>query len=197
MKKHFTISKISILLVFVVFALLYSSSFAQFLLQPIELQPITPTTTGPSSNPPGGAITPTFSGLNVNGNIDMKGSFKNTYVQSGTAYPVMIDDSLQVTGDVSLGGNLTLGYGTAGAGKINAKQIGSFYRRLGSGNSGSASASCDVGSVITGCSGNSNNVFRGTTTTPTGNTCFAYSNSGDVYARAFCFDPTGATKTST
>ncbi|MBU1445690.1 hypothetical protein KKD70_00300 [Patescibacteria group bacterium] len=119
----------------------------------------------PSTNPPIGAVTPTFSGLNVSGDFDFRGTLRNngsTYIPGfGTIQaPVKINDLLSVTDGAMIGGNVALTGALSASGNIRSTEgsIGRFYVRSNSiniptGGLGNeiVTATCDDGDYASGC----------------------------------------------
>ena len=142
----------------------------EFEFEPINLETVLfDTTQGPDVNPPGGDITPTFSGLIVDGiatvldmiisgnleigeNLTVRGSSRfasmllsGNLAMHGTAQ--IYTDNVHTT-DVTASGDITSSYGT----------IGSFYTKWASSpvttaTHNAASVECYTGDQMTGCSG--------------------------------------------
>lgn len=91
------------------------------------------------------------------------------------------DVDMEIEGDLQVDGTIQ-----------TASTIGSHYinRQLGSSTT-IATATCDTGHVMTGCSGYAPSTsFKGTI--PAVSSCKAYrGTSGNIYAYAHCFDPSG------
>ena len=114
----------------------------------------------PLTDPPTGNVTPTFSGLNVEGDFDLKGAIANdgvTWEQFGGVWVpvpniVSILDHVSVTGNLNVVGDITTSGGTT-------NNIGRFYIRNASINIPTSglgdeivSVTCDSGDYVTGCS---------------------------------------------
>ncbi|MBA4337118.1 hypothetical protein C0416_05115 [bacterium] len=162
----------------------------------------------PSTNPPSGDIIPTFSGLNVTGDTDLRGNIENTgkiyvagiYIGERSVY---INDNLATSGDITV------------AGKIKAESVGRYYKVFDTVNVGkstspqSASSICTTGDILTGCLGNviqveagdiflgSQNPMSALTTSVEARTCNAWhlnagggtADTDSLQATAICFSP--------
>lgn len=78
MKNKFSVSPLSILLVILISGIFYSAASAA-LMKPI--------TTGPTTNPPIGDVTPTFSGVTVTGTADLEGDVTVGETLTSTSQP--------------------------------------------------------------------------------------------------------------
>jgi len=172
----------------------------------------------PAGDPPTSNITPTFSGINVNGDIDLQGTITNDKVEqqcihtsSGeycwdVDYNFIIDDNLEVTGDVESSGDINT------SGTITSDDgIGSYYSnikvvRITDAHTGAFEV-CDEGDIMVGCEAyfdadSSSDVFKGSYIGDIlGNpgaeeTCWGVGedNAGSddyMYVTTYCFDSQG------
>jgi len=139
----------------------------------------TSTMLGPSANPPGGNVTPTFTGLTVSGNFDLQGLIINTLTNLITfGNNVSITGNLSASGTLNITGDTTLGaIKTSGINDTGALSVSGDTYLAGTLNSGAITTTgiTDTGNLsVTG-----NSTVSGTTAV-NGNTTLGNSKTLDT-----------------